>query len=90
MPEPEHVFAVHCVVRKIRASENRWSTTYRVIFFKIVCVINSFIMRCHNAVVCSIVAEVYRRDSVEDCCHYPGQELEGRQLGGKIFVKKEM
>ena len=47
-------------------------------------------MRFNNAIVCSIVAKVCQRDSVEDCCHYPGQELEGRQLGGKIFVKKEM
>ena len=80
-------FAVYCIVRKISVSDNWWQKcSSRVIITESVCVINSFI----SAVVCSIIADVCRRDSVEDCCHYPGQELASRQLSGKIFVKTQM
>ena len=36
----------------------------------------------HKAVV-----EICRRNGVEECCQNPGQELEGRQLSGSLFVK---
>ena len=57
-------FAVYCIVRKISVSDNWWQKcSSRVIITESVCVINSFI----SAVVCSIIADVCRRDSVEDC-----------------------